>query len=265
MRLRPTPFVLLAKTRSGSKWLVELLDGHPAIAAYGEMLGGDQVPAAYGATGYPRYSSRMALRGGARRRLPSAVTRVAYLHGLFATHPGAKAIGVKLVYGQLDRAVLAYFAARRARTLHLVRPNVLDALVSYEVARARGLFASRYGDLVPPTKVRLDPATLRHRLAEHEFSITAARAAILRYRLPWLDVVYDELVGRRDETLEGICRFLGVAPAVAGLCSTFAPVDDVPRGDVIANLDEVYEVLAGTRFEWMLRYPVRAQSGHAAL
>jgi hypothetical protein len=253
---------VLAKSRSGSKWLVELLDSHPEVAAYGEMLGGDQVPADYGATGYPRFSSSVA-QSGVRRRLPSPYTRVTYLRGLFATYPDARAVGVKLVYGHLGRGVLAYLAARRVRVVHLVRPNLLDAVISYEVARARGLFASRVGDVVPPVLVTLDAGTLRQRLEEHEFSITCARAAILRYRMPWHDVSYDEVVGRRDETLEGICRFLGVEPSVEGLRSTFAPVDDVPREDVIENLDDVREALVGTRFEWMLRDPLPAQSANA--
>jgi hypothetical protein len=259
VRLRPTPFVILAKSRSGSKWLVELLDGHDEIAPYGEMLGGDQVPADYGATGYPRYTSWRR----ARRRLPAPVARVSYLHGLFATHPEAKAVGVKLVYGHLGPDVLAYFAARRVRIVHLVRHNVFDAMLSYEAAKARGLYATRIGDPVPRVTLTLDTATLRMRLGEHEFSIAQARAAILRYRLPGLDVSYEELVGRRDETLESICRFLGATPSVAGLHSSFAPVDDVARADVIGNLDEVRETLADTRFEWMLREPARAQSAHA--
>jgi LPS sulfotransferase NodH len=259
MRLRPTPFVLLAKSRSGSKWLVELLDGHDEIAAYGEMLGGDQVPADYGATGFPRYTSWL----GTRRRLPGPLARVSYLNRLFATRPDVKAVGVKLVYGHLGPDVLAYFSARRVRIVHLVRHNVFDAMLSYEVAKARGLYATRIGDSVPPVTVTLDPATLRSRLEEHEFSIVHARAAILRYRLPWTDVSYEELVARRDETLQSVCRFLHVSPRVEGLQSSFAPVDDVPRSDVVENFDEVCEALVGTRFEWMLREPAPAQSAHA--
>lgn len=261
MGLRPLPFVVLAKTRSGSKWLIELLDSHEELAVYGEMLGGDQVPADYGATGYPRFSSHLGLRG-ARRRLPSAYVRVAYLHGLFASQPEVKAVGLKLVYGHLGRDLLTYFAARRVRILHLVRSNVLDTLLSYELAKARGLFATREGDEVPPAKVTLDPWTLRKWLEEHEFQIACGRSTILRYRLPWLEVSYEELVGRRDETLAGICRYLGVRPAVAELRSTFAPVDDVPRQDAISNLDEVSAALAGSRFEWMLREPRHAESAH---
>jgi LPS sulfotransferase NodH len=261
VRLRPTPFVVLTKARSGSKWLVELLDSHGEIAAYGEMLGGDQVSADYGATGYPRYTSWL----DAHRRLPRSLARVSYLHGLFASHPDAKAVGVKLVYGHLGRDLLAYCAARRVRIVHLVRHNVLDAVISYEVAKARGLFASRIGDVVPPVRVTLDAPTLRMRLEEHEFSITCARAAILRYRLPWLDVSYDELVGRHHETLAGACRFLGVDPSVDELRSTFVRMNEAARNDVVENLEEVRAALAGTRFEWMLREPQGAESLHAVL
>ena len=74
---------------------------------------------------------------------------------------------------------------------------------------------------------------------------------------------YEELVGRREETLERVLRFLDVEPRVEGLRSSFVPVDDVPREDVIENLDDVCRALTGTRFEWMLADPAGAESTRA--
>lgn len=250
MALRPTPFILLTKTRSGSKWLVELLDSHEQVAVFGELFGGPRVRSDYGAAGFPRFDEYRAQRRS-RRVLPLACHRFAYLAKLHAARPEARAVGVKLVYGHARRGVYEYLAVRRVRVLHLIRANFLDAALSWELAKARGFQGGRRGEPLPFVRVALDAATLRERLEGHENQIAEARRRMRRYRLPRLEVFYEELVGRRDETLERILRFLGVEPAVEGLRSTFAPIDD-PREDAIENLGEVREALAGTRFEWML-------------
>jgi LPS sulfotransferase NodH len=180
------------------------------------------------------------------------VSRVRYLRELFASQRDATAIGVKLVYPHATRAIHGYLSARRARVIHLIRSNLLDAALSYEVASARQVFGARVGEPLPPVTVRLDAATLRRRLGQHEYSINVARSRLLLYRLPTLEVFYEELVAHHEETVAGVLEFLGVDVSAEPLQSTFAPIDDVPRADVLANLDEVERVLAGTRFEWML-------------
>lgn len=254
MRQRPTRFVILTKSRSGSKWLVELLDSHDDIAVFGEVFGGARVRADYGAEGVPRFAAYLERRA-IGRSLPLVVNRLSYFRKLYAARPDAKAVGFKLVYGQAGRGSLEYFAMRRVRVLHLVRANVFDAVLSYEVGKARDFVGARREEILRPVKVTLDPSTLRKRLEDHEYAISCARHQIQRYRLPWLEMFYEELVARRDEMLRRILRFLDVEPRIEGLHSTFVPIDDVPRAEVVENLDEVREVLAGTRFEWMLGDP----------
>ena len=250
MRSRPTPFVVLTKARSGSSWLIELLNSHSQIVAFGEMFG-EQEPDTYGGDGVPRFAEFSRKRGG--RVLP--LLRAAYLRRLFGAEPAASAIGLKVMYGHAGRGVHEYLALRRARVVHLVRANVLDAVLSYELAKARDRFAVREGESARPVTVSLDPATIRERLEEHSFSIEQARARILFYRLPWHEVFYEELVARTEETLGGVLDFLGVRRE--RLQSTFVPTNDQPRESVIENLDEVREALSGTRFAWMLDEPRR--------
>ncbi len=247
--MSPTPFVLLTKSRSGSKWLTELLDSHADVAAFPELFGGAQVRKDYGADGVPTFDEFL-VRSRWSRALPTEANRVAYLRLLHASAPEARAVGAKLVYGHLSRAILGYLAARRVRIVHLVRTNVFDSVVSYEVGKARGFVGDRSGEPVEPVTLQLDVRALRKRLEDPEYSIVSGRAAIQHWRLPFLDVYYEELVGRRDETLARVLRFLGVAPEADGLRSAFVTVD---RHDVvIENMPEVRDELAGTRFEWML-------------
>jgi hypothetical protein len=163
------------------------------------------------------------------------------------------------MYGHAGRGVFEYLGFRRARVVHLVRGNLVDAVLSYEVAKARGQFAVRAGEPVRSVTVNLDPATIRIRLEQHAFSIEQARARILFYRLPWREVYYEELVARREETLRGILGFLGVRDDPESLRSTFVPVDDLVRENVLDNLGDVREALAGTRLAWMLDEPRRAR------
>jgi hypothetical protein len=89
-------------------------------------------------------------------------------------------------------------------------------------------------------------------------SRSPARARVLYYRLPWIDVYHEELVGRSEETLERVLEFLGVEPRADDLESSFVAVDDVPRAEVLENLDEVRAALEGTRFAWMASDPTPA-------
>lgn len=245
----PTPFVLLTKSRSGSKWLTELLDSHEDVTAFPELFGGAQVRKDYGADGVPTFEQYVA-RSRSSRALPAEFNRVAYLKHIHGSAAGTRAVGVKLVYGHVTRGVLGYLAARRVRVLHLVRTNVFDSVLSYEVTKARRFGGDRSGEPLEPVRLHLDVRALRKRLDDHEYGIARARTAIQQWRLPWLDVYYEELVGRRDETLARVLRFLEVAPTSDGLRSTFVPVDG--RNVVIENVAEIRDELAGTRFEWMV-------------
>jgi hypothetical protein len=77
-----------------------------------------------------------------------------------------------------------------------------------------------------------------------------ARLSLGRNGLTTLEVFYEELVQRREETLGRLLRFLQVDES-HDLDSTFAPSPG-SVADRIENLDEVCDALVGTRFEWML-------------
>jgi len=123
---RPTCFAVLTKSRSGSKWLVELLDSHEDIAVFGELFGcGSR---GYGADGVPDFEEYVRTR---RRVLPLPALRATYIRMLFAARPDLGAVGVKLMYGHSGRGVFEYLTVRRARVLHLIRTNLFDAVLSY--------------------------------------------------------------------------------------------------------------------------------------
>ena len=177
-----------------------------------------------------------------------------YLNTLFFRHDGVRTVGFKLMYrhAQSHRGLFPYFAARRVRVLHLVRANLLDAVISYEVAKATGSFHPRRGEPLRPGPVIVDAVRLRQRLEHQEQAISWGRMQNERYRLPRLEIAHEELVGRREETLGRVLDFLGVAQPDVPLDSSLVPVTLGRTLEFVENVDEIRAALAGTRFEWML-------------
>jgi len=251
---RPTPFVVFTTPRSGSSWLIDLLDSHPRIAAYAELfIVRDRTPPDYGSRDVPRFEATLdELRGNGRATL--LARRMRYLSRLFDRRPGVRAVGFKLMYLQASAhtGLVPYLAARRARVVHLVRANALEQIVSYEAAVARNLFRARRGDAVPEVTVRLDAPALPARLENMESEVVHARRTLARYRLPALEIVYERLAEATEGELARVVSFLGVEPVNWQTASPLVGASRVPRAELIENIDEVAAALAGTRFAWML-------------
>jgi LPS sulfotransferase NodH len=249
---RPTPFVILTFPRTGSAWLVDTLDSHPAVVAYDELFYGAGGAPAYARSDLPNFESYLERIPAPARRLRLLPT-IAYLRMVYRDRPGVRAAGFKLMYVQAraNPGVLYFLSLRRVRAIHLIRANLLDAVISYEAARVTGVFHPQRGDAVPNAVVSLDPDALRERLEQMEWEIARARSWIERFRLPRIEVAYEELVGRRKDTLDRILRFIGVEPRVECLDSSL--IRTRPAGvERIENLSEVRAALTGTRFAWML-------------
>jgi LPS sulfotransferase NodH len=252
MSRSPTAFVVLTFPRSGSTWLIEMLDSHPQIAAYDELfLGGVGVQPR--AEDQPDFATYLEHTPEAARRilLPH---RIAYLRAVYRDRPGIEAVGFKLIYGQAraNPGLLHYFALRRVRAIHLIRANLLEAVISYEFGRMTGVFHRREGDEAPKGGISLDADGIRERLGYMEWAVARGRVWLERFRLPRIEVAYEELLGRRDETLGSVLRFLGVDPGVDSLDSSLVRVRGGSALQLVENADAVRAALTGTRFEWML-------------
>jgi hypothetical protein len=250
-------FVVLTLARTGSSWLIDLLDSHPDVVAYGELFGLDgreENGEKYGRHDVPYFESYVREQGGLRTRL-KPVAQIDYLNHLTQMHAGSS-VGFKLTYKEaaLNPGLLPTLTLRRAPVIHLIRSNALDAIVSWEVARSRRIFHLQQGEESPPfAPVRLDAGSLAQQLDWREFAVTRMRARILTLRLPYVEAFYEELMGpRSEEKIAGILDYLGLELPPGLLKSKLMRVSDVPTSSAIANFDEVCDALAGTRFEWML-------------
>jgi hypothetical protein len=230
-----------------------MLNSHPAIVAHAELFHVERRTAPdYGARDLPYFETYLTSAASWTRRLRMA-HQVAYLTRLYAGRPGVWAAGFKLTYVQAkaNPALPLLLSLRRVRVVHLIRANLLAALISWKVARETGIYHVRRQ---PEHRglVLVDPERLRSELEEQELAIEGARLGLERLRLPRLEISYEELVGRKEETFARVLRFIDVEPQVELLDSLLQRTRAGPPLDHLENADEVRAALAGTRFEWML-------------
>jgi LPS sulfotransferase NodH len=266
MRRSPVPFVVLTSPRSGSGWLIDMLSSHPEVVAYAELFHLERRTApGYGASDIPYFEPYLdsVSPWTTRARL---YHRAALLGRVYAGRPGARAVGFKLMYDQAQahRGLLELLSLRRARVVHLTRANLLEALISWQVARETGIYHTRRGEIAPRTVVSLDAEGLHARLAQDELAVLRARSRLERLRLTRLEVSYEELVAHREETLTSVLGFLGVEPRLDLLDSRLVRSSPSRHLELVENADEVRATLAGTRFEWMLGDAVQTLARSAA-
>ena len=251
--MRQTTFVILTTQRSGSSWLVDLLDDHPALAVYGELFRvTDTTVSGHGATRVPNFEvmvgpSTFSTAPGLAPR------RYRYLRGLVRAHPRARAVGFKLMYDQTrdHPGLVLALTAVGARVVHLVRRDLLSAVVSFEIASEHDRWHYYEGDAVERRRLRADTRELLTRLRERDAEIERFRRTLRRLPMPVHEVVYEDLVARRDEVLRGVTDFLGVPASTRPLRSELVRPTAGRTADLLVNRDEVRAVLADTEYGWL--------------
>lgn len=250
-----THFVVLTTQRSGSSWLIDLLNAHPTIAAYGEMfrVTDTRVPS-YGARDVPTFEV-MVPRGTWSVSRVLFRRRYEYVRSLGRAHPDARAVGFKLMYDQTrdHPGLLETLVIRRTRVVHLVRHDHLSALVSFDVAFGRDRWRYHEGDEAPAAGVHVDPDELLGRLDERASEIARFRRRLARLPVRVCEVAYEDLRDRRDDVLRSVLDFLGAPAPRQRLQSPLIPTGPASGLDAIENRDEVVAALSGTRYAAMAR------------
>lgn len=255
------PFVLWSTWRSGTSWLMERLNNHPAIGTYGEIL---RVlpPSAITPSGWlpgsqdrPFYATFLRERGWDQSVLRRQIHLFHYLDYVYSPRRGLRAIGFKLMYDQARPYphVFAYFRRHNVRVLHLVRENLLDLILSRKANAFRkraNVWSSDERELIRPS---LETGTLVGELTRLEWEQRIARLAVRILRLSVHEVSYEELLAN-DVRLDAVLAFLNVRrDPTAGLAANIVKLAPFSHREGIANFDEVERSLRGTRFHAFLR------------
>jgi LPS sulfotransferase NodH len=261
-------FMILGSARTGSNFLLSLLSSYPAIKTYGELFNLDSLP-----------------QDNLTEALDDPVAylrrRVYKPHG-----PGISAVGFKMFYDHLkkdyfDKPVQAAGTSRRLQdkfdrfsafiesnydwdtlagrfrdtwdflvedvslaVIHLKRRNALDTLISLKRAFATNEWWSLKSESRPTFTVHLDPEECSryfHRMSDSQAAADTAFAAH-----PKIDVIYEDLADRQQDTLEAIFSLLDV-PALP-LTTRMIKQNAAPASETVANYEQLKNHFRHTRW-----------------
>jgi LPS sulfotransferase NodH len=249
---RATPFVIFATQRTGSNWLMGMLDAHPAIAAYDELLlAGTSGSGYWGRTDFELFEPYFVRNRRRDSRAQRAIWSLRYLNQFYSRQVGAAAIGMKLMYDQLWKSpwVWLYMLRNRVHVVHLVRANLFDIVLSVETVKARNRPHAWKDHVVEDAAVRLDPEMLVPTLRTLEFRVRVARLLLSVLPVRSLEVSYEQLTAD-PSLIDRVLTFLGVTPApdVPELVSRFKKLNTSGREALIENYPDVERALEGTRY-----------------
>lgn len=251
--------MILGSARTGSNFLLSLLSSHPSIKTYGELFNLDSLP-------------RDDLRAALDDPVAYLRRKVYQPHGL-----GISAVGFKMFYDHLtedyfDKPVRAADTtrqlqdrfdrfsafvesnydrdglARRFRdtwdfliddvslaVIHLKRRNALDTLISLKRAFATDKWWSLKSESRPRFTVRLDPEECSRYFQKLSDFQDAADTAFEAH--PKIDMVYEDLAERQQETLKGIFALLDVT--CLPLTTRMTKQNPAPAWETVANYEQL--------------------------
>lgn len=235
--MRPKRFFMVMTARSGSTWLITLLNGQPGVAAYEELLMPHPVDPRYAWLAADAPERLIARRHALPRARPLRLN--SYLHEVEAHRRDAVAAGFKInaVQFRATPELLPILALRGYRLVVLVRDNVFESSISQIMSAITGEAHSREAGVRAP--VRVDPAEVVDRIRRRLRWIAAIRGLRRVWPCASTEVTYEELVTDQMAALARILRAIGVDAAPVPIDSPLKRRVDRPYDEVITNFAEV--------------------------
>jgi LPS sulfotransferase NodH len=244
-----TRFVVFTTQRTGSTWLMSVLNNQDGVSAQGELFlprPRSQERRWDSDFAWPRYVESRERFGSLR---PFSVYR--YLKDFYRS-PGS--VGFKLMYSQLKSfpEILPFLVREKIDVVHLVRRNHIDVLISFalkrQIGRAHVLSAA---DRPEDERVKLDTGSLVRDIRRLQLKQDLGRWALRLARLRHLEVAYEDLVDDRLR-FEPLLDFLHIPLEGAALESAILRTRIGRQREVLGNYDEVQRTLAGSHFSHLL-------------
>ncbi|MGE4504578.1 MAG: sulfotransferase [Desulfovibrionaceae bacterium] len=242
-------FLILSSGRTGSTLLKSLLESHPMIVCFGELLNQDKI-----LWGHRNMTAECNTPEIVARRDANPAAFVDAAYRMYAGQPLA-AVGVKAIYNHLShgphaKEVLRHFLAMPGlKILHNKRKNLFKTHCSYLVAaerKKRGKYMCSYDpkDYESDLRITVSPRRClefirRTRREERFYDGLFAEKAVT-------DVYYEDLARRTGLEMKRVLAFLGVpyAPMKPGTHK----VRRQPVDELVENYDEVREILTSKGF-----------------
>jgi LPS sulfotransferase NodH len=248
---KPIKFCMFTTQRSGSTWLMDLLNNNPKIKVYDELFLNMKITSKWGDPNQVGFYECQNVLPGKR---PWKI--INYLKNLYTYEGKYDAIGFKLMYDHLYRKpeIIVNLLSEGYKIIHLVRDNCLDVIISYAIARSNKLFCTEKE--FEPGKVYLEPKLLLKELKKQDFKVNLARILTAILPNPSIYITYDNLVQNKDATLNSVFKFLDIPEVEQNIVeSNLKKINTQKHWEIIANYEEVKQALKGTKFYQYLERP----------
>jgi LPS sulfotransferase NodH len=247
-------FCILTTQRSGSTWLVSLLDSHPQIKAFSELFIGETF--AHPSDEYLPWSDEyLSLFYEFERMNPGMrLFKVFQYLETLSHYPGMHhAIGFKLMYSQLAKRpeILLKLILARYKVINLTRENSLDILISRETFKRNGFPHSKEEQKLKA--IELKPGLLLKELEKQDRNIQLMQTLLNLLPLQVLNVTYESLCNNQQMVIDSVLNFLGVGDNKVSLNSELKKISKGQYSQKIANFEEVKVALSGTKFQRFLQ------------
>jgi LPS sulfotransferase NodH len=255
-----TGFAVLTSPRSGSTWLIDLINRTTQAQVFAELFIPQRKPGPErrmtaetskyldaNFRGYPLFCE-------ARRRVLDVrpARTFTYLNRLYGRHG---ATGFKLMYSNILHLpeIWVYLVWRRIRVVHLVRLNHLDVYISSQVRFATGTVHSLVGEAeTPGVQIELNITDLFRSMQRSRRNIQMARRLLHLSPIPHLEVHYEDLL-LGSSALVKLCDFLQLPLQRPSAGSNLRKLVTESHSKVVKNYADVRKALRGTDFEGLLQ------------
>lgn len=249
-----TNFCILATQRSGSTWLVSLLDSHPQVKAFSELFIGE--PFAHRSDEYLPWSDEFLslFYEFEQRHGGMSIVRVFQYLEILGNYPGEhRAIGFKLMYSQLAKRpeILLKLISDRYRVINLVRDNPLDIIISKANLRRSG--SPHFKKEQTLSAIDLDPVRLLKDLEKQHRKTQFMRNVLNLLPLQVLNITYESLCDDQQAVIDSVLKFLNVDNKKVDLNSELKKISKGQYSQKIKNFEEIKLIMSGTKFQKFLQ------------
>lgn len=245
-------FIVLGRGRSGSNFLATSLETHPNIVSFGEVF--NNLARAKGSVHfrYKGYNGQNRKQVQLRNEEPIRFID----ESLFAPQPKAiQAVGFKLFYYHAKepdwQPIWGHLQELGVCAIHIQRKNLLESLVSEEIAQATKTWSNRGGNRnsnsqkqAAPAQIDLSVDTCR----TYFESIEKQREQYSNFFEQTLDLHYEDLLNNYEGELQRVQEFLGVPHH-----AVTSPLRKQAKRSIqesIGNFAELEREFAGTPWAW---------------
>jgi LPS sulfotransferase NodH len=252
-------FVVVGVARTGSTLLLNLLNAHPTVIAFGELFRGD------GAIGWdiPPFVTQQSLR---LRRVAETQPLEFLENAVFRRWPTeVLAVGFKLFYyhARFGLQAMVWDHLRKQPGLaiiHIKRRNILEQYLSLRVAHATNVWSTAKQPDGTAEPISLVPEDCLRHFEEVRAQEEACDAFFAGCRI--LTLAYEDLVADRASAMKTVGAHLGLSLESAK--PSIVRQRTQPLSSAIANYDELRAFFAGSAWESFFRRPDTLALGQRA-